>query len=324
MALCSTDPAPCPWFSQLADLLDCRSAPRLIRIFLGAVLAVGRRTVTSWLRAPPALATTSGPPTPPSPPPANTPTSWPLASPARALKPLAAPTDRLTLAIDDTPTQRYGPQVEGAGLHHNPTPGPAGPAHVYGHVWVVLALLARHPAWGVVALPLLSRLYVRRATLPRIAPDHRPTFRTKLELAVELVQWAVLWPKSLGQSLWVVVDGAYAKAPFLKPLAELGVPVVSRLRKDAALYNLPGPRRPGQRGRPRLYGPQRLDLAKRAGQTARLAPRRLRPLWQADAQNLQDLPGDVAAGRRRDPRRARQGKTRLGRLLLHPAGCERG
>jgi hypothetical protein len=47
MALCSTDPTPCQWFSHLADLLDCRSAPRLIRLFLGAVLAVGRRTVTN-------------------------------------------------------------------------------------------------------------------------------------------------------------------------------------------------------------------------------------------------------------------------------------
>ena len=133
-------------------------------------------------------------------------------------------------------------------------------------VWVVLGLLARHPSWGVVALPLLARLYVRKATLPRIAPDHRPLFRTKLVLAVELVQWAVLWLKSAGQALWVVVDGAYAKAPFLKPLIALGVTVVSRLRKDAALFSLPEPRRPGQRGRPRLYGRQRLNLAKRAGQ----------------------------------------------------------
>lgn len=128
-------------------------------------------------------------------------------------------------------------------------------------------MLARHANWGVVALPLLARLYVRKATLPRIAPDHRPPFRTKLVLAVELVQWAVLWLKSTGQALWVVVDGAYAKAPFLKPLIALGVTVVSRLRKDAALFSLPEPRRPGQRGRPRLYGSQRLDLAKRAGQT---------------------------------------------------------
>ncbi len=48
--------------------------------------------------------------------------------------------------------------------------------------------------------------------------------------------------------------------------AQLGVTVISRLRKDAALCTLPGPKRPGQRGRRRLYGEQRIDLAKRAGQ----------------------------------------------------------
>src|SRR3954451_4858482 len=44
-------PAPCQWFSWLAAALDRRSAPRLARLFLGAVLALGRRTVTTWTRA---------------------------------------------------------------------------------------------------------------------------------------------------------------------------------------------------------------------------------------------------------------------------------
>src|SRR5205085_5436197 len=69
-----------------------------------------------------------------------------------------------------------------------------------------------------------------------------------------------------GKALWVVTDGAYAKAAFLKPMAALGVTVVSRLRKDAALCTVPTERRPGQRGRPRVYGEHRIDLAKRAGQ----------------------------------------------------------
>jgi hypothetical protein len=41
--------------------------------------------------------------------------------------------------------------------------------------------------------------------------------------------------------------------------------VVSRLRKDAALRTLPGPRPVGKRGRPRIYGPDVIDLAKRGG-----------------------------------------------------------
>ena len=59
------------------------------------------------------------------------------------VKPLVADLPKLTLALDDTPTQRYGPFVQGAGIHHNPTPGPAGSPHVYGHVWVVLGTLGR-------------------------------------------------------------------------------------------------------------------------------------------------------------------------------------
>ena len=45
-------PAPSQWFSWLASSLDRRSAPRLAEfLFLGAVLARGRRTVTTWIRA---------------------------------------------------------------------------------------------------------------------------------------------------------------------------------------------------------------------------------------------------------------------------------
>jgi hypothetical protein len=44
-------PAPCQWFTHLAAALDRRSAPRLALLFLGAVLARGRRTVTTWIRA---------------------------------------------------------------------------------------------------------------------------------------------------------------------------------------------------------------------------------------------------------------------------------
>jgi hypothetical protein len=44
-------PAPCQWFARLASALDRRSPPRLALLFLGAVLARGRRAVTSWIPA---------------------------------------------------------------------------------------------------------------------------------------------------------------------------------------------------------------------------------------------------------------------------------
>jgi hypothetical protein len=258
-------PVPCQWFSRVASALDCRSAVRLALVFVGAVLARGRRTVTSWIRA----ANLSGD---------YKPVYTTVAAAGKradsvaarlalaVVKPLVEHTSRLTFAIDDTPTPRYGPHVQGAGVHHNPAPGPAGGPFVYGHVWVVLAILARHAVWGVVALPLLARLYIRAKDLAGIDPGHRPAFRTKLELAVDLLGWAKSWLGHLKKTLWVVADGAYAKAAFLKPMKALGVTVVSRLRKDTALCTLPGVRRPGQRGRSRVYGDRRIDLAKRAGQ----------------------------------------------------------
>jgi DDE superfamily endonuclease len=257
--------APCQWFPRLASALDPRSAPRLALLFLGAVLARGRRAVTTWIRA----AKLSD---------QFRPCYTAVAAAGKradriarrllteVVGPLVAEAGRLVLAVDDTPTERYGPHVQGAGVHHNPTPGPAGSPYVYGHVFVVLGLLVAHPAWGVIALPLLARLYVRKKDLPGIDPRHRPEFRTKLQLAVELLRWAKPWLALLKKPIWVVADGAYAKKDFLKPAQALGMTVVSRLRKDAALWTVPGPKPPGRRGPAPTYGDRCIDLAKRAGQ----------------------------------------------------------
>jgi hypothetical protein len=260
-------PAPRQWFPRLAAALDRRSAPRLALLFLGAVLARGRRTVTSWIRAaglsdqfrPCYTAVAAA---------GNKAGTIAASLVLTVVKPLVSGVERLTLAVDDTPTKRYGPHVQGAGVHHNPTPGPAGSPYVYGHVYVVLGLLAAHPTWGTIALPLLARMYVRKKDLPKIPPKHRPEFRTKLELAVELLRWAKTWLGLLGKPLWVVADGAYAKKDFLKPAKALGMTVVSRLRCDAALWSLPPVVAVDQRGpgRPRVYGTDRISLAKRAGQ----------------------------------------------------------
>lgn len=255
----------CHWFSTLACALDPRSASRLACLFLGVILARGRKTLSSWIRAAGlsdqfrcCYTTVAA---------AGKRTELIATYLLRELvKPLVANMPRLTLAIDDTPTPRYGPLVQGAGVHHNPTPGPAGSPFVYGHVWVVLGLLTAHPLWGVIALPLLARLYIRKKDLGTIDPKHRPAFLTKLELAVELMRWAKFWLGFWGKPLWVVADGAYAKAVFLKAMRQFGVTVVSRLRKDAALWSVPV-REPARRGRPRKYGSQRIVLAKRAGQT---------------------------------------------------------
>jgi hypothetical protein len=177
---------------------------------------------------------------------------------------------RLLLLIDDSPTKRYGPKVEGADVHHNPTPGPADQPYLYGHVWVTISLALRHPKWGTIGLPLQAMLYVRKqtmATIPKIRGWQR--FATKLQLAARLVEWIVPILKKAGKTVWIIIDGGYTKRPFLKRALKQGVTIVGRLRKDAALRDLPLKRKKGQRrgrGRPRKYGKKRFSLAKRAGQ----------------------------------------------------------
>jgi len=256
------------WFALLVTALDRRSAPRLFLLLCGALFARGRRTVTAWFRA---AGVTD----------AFRPAYHALFAAGRrgrdlgfrllrgVLRPLLErqPGDRLLFALDDTPTARYGPCVQGAGIHHNPSPGPAGEKYVYGHVWVTLAWLARHPLWHTLALPLSALLYVRARDVPKLAQEYPWTFRTKLELAVELVRDVVGWVGRTGQALWIAVDGAYAKRPFLRPVLALGLVVVSRLRRDADLRDVPpATRRPRRRGPLPTYGQARIDLAKRAGQ----------------------------------------------------------
>jgi hypothetical protein len=93
--------------------------------------------------------------------------------------------------------------------------------------------------WGTIGLPLLAHLYVRQKNLSSVMPWYKVKFRTKLEQAADLVEWAAGLLKYLEKSLWIVVDGAYAKWPFLKRALAAGTVVVSRLRKDAALWSVP-------------------------------------------------------------------------------------
>ena len=233
------------------------------------------------------------------------------------VRPLLKGATRLTLALDDTPTKRYGPHVQGAGIHHNPTPGPAGSPYVYGHVFVVLA--CSWPTRRGESSPCRcwpGSTSARRTCRASTRSTGRP-FRTKLELAVELLRWAKPWLGLLGLPIWVVADGAYAKKDFLKPAMALGMTVVSRLRKDAALRTLPGPRPMGKRGRPRTYGPDVIDLAKRGGQRRGWSSDTFDLYGEKVGQEVQDVPGDLASGRRRDPGGAGGRADRLAGVLLH-------
>ena len=259
------------WNQWLSAGLHARNRWRLPVLLVGMLFAGGRRTVTTWLRAAGVsddyqdyyyFLTCVG----------RKSESIATQLLGLVLRTLSLP-ERLLLVIDDSPTKRYGPKVEGADVHHNPTPGPAGQPFLYGHIWVTISLTLRHPQWGALALPLRAMLYVRQQTIRSIPKCRRwPRFATKLQLAARLVEWIVPTLKKAGKTVWIVVDGGYTKRPFLQRVLKTGVTIVGRLRKDAHLRDLPPQLKRGQRrgrGRPRKYGKRRISLAKRAGQKRR-------------------------------------------------------
>ena len=151
---------------SMASMLDARMAFRLSIIMAGMMLADDRRVAASWFAA------------------AGVQDDWDrfydcLISVGRKTQLLAlpllvavvrkfapGPEGHMIVAVDDSPTRRYGRHVEGAGVHHNPTAGPADGEWMYGHNWVSLCFLAMHPLWGVIALPLRSLLYEKGTQVP--------------------------------------------------------------------------------------------------------------------------------------------------------------
>jgi hypothetical protein len=254
------------WLEWLMAGLHGRSRWRLPLVMSGLIFGQGRRVVAAWIRAAGLqgdyrdyyyFLQTVG-------------RGWQELGRrvlVLVLRQVLANLPRVLIAIDDSPTKRYGPKVQGAGIHHDPTPGPAGQAFCYGHVWVTLAVIVRHPWWGTIALPIWSWLYVRKCDLAKIPAQYGWTFQTKLQQGAELVLMAAETLQFLGKkTLWVVTDGAFAKRPFVRPVLDLGVTLVGRLRKDAALSDLPPKEQTVRRGRKRKYGTHRISLAKRAAQ----------------------------------------------------------
>ena len=123
------------WIDSMSSIMDRRQAHCLSKILMGLLFATGRKTFSRWL----VFGGVSGKLV-------FKPFYYFLGSLGRRVERVAmvvlrqvvirtAVKDRVLMAIDDSPTKRYGPKVEGAGVHHNPTPGPADHKYVYGHIW---------------------------------------------------------------------------------------------------------------------------------------------------------------------------------------------
>lgn len=157
-------------------------------------------------------------------------------------------TGEVVVALDDTLVKKSGRKFFGLGLYPDPTdknPG-AHKRRVYGHCWVVVALLWEYQSGHWVGFPLAALLFVPLARCAAGWP-----FLTKIDLASWLVR-GQRWPAT---RVVIVADNLYAKAQVARLVVnQQRCVLVSRLRANAALYLPPPPCPRPRRGRPRVRG----------------------------------------------------------------------
>jgi hypothetical protein len=161
----------------------------------------------------------------------------------------------IRIVLDDSPTKRYGKHIEGATYHHNPTPGKTDAKFCYGHSWVVAALVVAHPMFGEISFPIAAELYLREKDIDKLKDKYDRKFQKKTAMVVAIVKRLVPLFQGFGKEIEIIVDGGYAKDTVLVPLGKLkDVVTVTRLRCDAALYEVPQAPTKRGRGRPKKYG----------------------------------------------------------------------
>ncbi|MBN2256969.1 MAG: transposase [Anaerolineaceae bacterium] len=144
----------------------------------------------------------------------------------------------ITLALDDTLFHRSGRKVDGAGYWRDAVRSTQ--KHIV-YAWglnLVVLTLQIQPPWGgePLGLPINMRL-------------HRKKELTLIELAEQMINEIAEWFPE--RRFRVVGDGFYAT---LAGTSLAKTTIISRIRRDANLYDLPPVRRKKQRGRPRTKG----------------------------------------------------------------------
>ena len=165
----------------------------------------------------------------------------------------------LVVGIDETLKRRWGKGIAAKGIYRDPVRS----THEHfvkssGLRWVCVMLLVEIPwASRVWALPLLSVLAPSERYAAKRGKRHKKITEWAWQLLLVLRRW---YPK---REIVAVADRAYASLKLLDRCRKLSKPItfVTRLRLDAALYEPAPPRRPGQRGRPRLKGERLPNLS---------------------------------------------------------------
>jgi DDE superfamily endonuclease len=169
------------------------------------------------------------------------------------------PEGPLVLGIDETLERRRGKKIFAKGIYRDPVRSSREHfVKTSALRWVCLALLVPVPwASRVWSLPFLSAL----AYSERYAEEQGKRHKTLTDWAGQLLLLVRRWYPE--REIVAVADGGYAALKLLDRCRSLSEPItfITRLRLDATLYKPAPPRHCGQLGRPRLKGDRLPNLS---------------------------------------------------------------
>src|ERR687884_1372195 len=226
-------------------------------LLIGAILAPGKRTVTSLLR----IVGLSREPRFTSYHRVLNRAAWDARAAARLLLGLLiavfAPSGPVLLGIDDTIERRRGKRIGAKGIYRDPVRSSKGHlVKASGLRWLSLMLLAPIPWAGRVwALPFLTALAPSERYCRERGARHKKLTDWARQMALQARRWLP------GREIVLLGDSSFAALEFLATLVRHGLIGITRLRLDAALYEPAPPRRPGTVGRPRTKGARLPNLA---------------------------------------------------------------
>src|SRR5689334_24936451 len=226
-------------------------------LLTGAILAPGKRTVTSLLR----IAGLSGERRFTNYHRVLNRAAWSPRTASRILLGLLidafAPTGPVVLGIDDTIERRRGKRIAAKGIYRDPVRSSRGHfVKASGLRWLSLMLLAPVPWAGRVwALPFLTALAPSERYCRQRGRRHKKLADWARQMALQARRWLP------GREVVLLGESSFAALDLLAALVRAGMIGVTRLRLDAALYEPAPPRKPGTVGRPRTKGAALAALA---------------------------------------------------------------
>ena len=236
------------WLAPVLAAFSRRSRPTTAALAVGALLAVGPRTVTNCLRA---LGLAEHPSFTAFHRVLNR-NTWSGLALARTLLGMVVatfiPTGPVIIGLDHTLERRRGPHIGPAGRFYDASQRADAPKPTSrGLRWLSAMVLVDVPFAGRIwGLPVLTALTPSKAWSERHGRRHRPVTEWARLLLLTLRRWLP------GRSIVAVMDGEFAALELLHALRSCMV-VITRMRKDARLFDPPSdhedkPGRPARKG----------------------------------------------------------------------------